>query len=157
MSKLMIQARECFCNEKHDTARCSAMYNSKHYSVWYMVTLNGTDWQVAAHAPESFYALATFVGGRYSAMVLGALAVEPVECLPEPSKATDTPTANPAQFPPSNVQPSVALSNHKDAAAYRAAAELAHKKGWHKTAHDCLYQATVLGMRALGAYHGADV
>lgn len=149
MSELMIRARGSFLNEKHDGARRFALWNSRRHSVWYMVTLNGTDWESAAYAPEACYAYALFLGGRYVGMVLGSLAAQALQRLPEPVK--------PSPFPSNGVHPAAADHYERDAAACRAAAEHHHQRGEYQAAHDCMYAATLYAMRAKGAYKDANV
>lgn len=61
------------------------------------------------------------------------------------------------QFPVNPVDAEYQAKQYLIAKRMRATAEWNTKRGYHKAAADCMYQATLCAMKALGAYRGADV
>lgn len=62
-----------------------------------------------------------------------------------------------AQFPTNTTTPEYQAKQHRTAKILRNTAEFHLKHHRHVQAADCMYQATLCAMRALGAYRGADV
>lgn len=59
-----LQVLTSFRDFENDTARCSAIKNSKKHTMWYCVTFDGIKWESYAHLPSEYVQAVCFMNGK---------------------------------------------------------------------------------------------